>query len=132
MNKARIALAALAGIMAVPLAAQTQAEPPPLQGGDDPIVPDSAFEEALPPLDPALSEPLEPIDPNLPPFPPVPGPVEDLPLGDPALAEPLPPISSFDVQPVEEAALTEDEQEAARIRYSVEVIGSGRLPAHPR
>ena len=37
-----------------------------------------------------------------PPFPPVPGPVEDTPLGDPALTEPLPPISSFDVQPAAE------------------------------
>ena len=41
--------------------------------------------------------------PNAPPFPPVPGPVEDAPLGDPALTEPLPPLSTFDVQPVAEA-----------------------------
>lgn len=124
MNKSRILLAALAGVMATPLAAQPQSEnPPPLQNADDPIVPDSAFEEALPPLDPALSEPLEPIDPNATPFPPEPGPVEDAPLGDPALSEPLPPISTFDVQPVEEAALSEAEEEALRIRYTVVVEG---------
>ena len=120
-------MAALAGVMATSLAAQPQDQaPPPLQNADDPIVPDSAFEEALPPLDPALNaplEPLEPIDPAAPPFPPVPGPVEDAPLGDPALAEPLPPLSSFDVQPVEEAALTEEEEAALRIRYTYVVEG---------
>ena len=47
--------------MATSLAAQPQNQsPPPLQYADDPIVPDSAFEEALPPLDPALSEPYRP------------------------------------------------------------------------
>ena len=118
-------LAALAGVMASSLAAQTRpaSQPPPLQDPNDPIVPDSAFEEALPPLDPALNEPLEPIDPAAPPFPPVPGPVEDVPLGDPALAEPLPPISSFDVQPVDEAALTAEEEEALRVRYAYVVEG---------
>ena len=80
-------------------AAHAQDAPSP----DEPIVSDSQFEEALPTLDPELNRPLEPIDPNAPPFPPVPGPVEDTPLGDPALAEPLPPLSGFDVQPVPEA-----------------------------
>ncbi len=110
--------------MATPLAAQPQEQsPPPLQDPDDPIVPDSAFEEALPPLDPALSEPLEPLDPTAPPFPPVPGPVEDVPLGDPALAEPLPPLSTFVLQPVDDAALTPGEEAAARIRYDYVVQG---------
>ena len=120
-------MAALAGVMATSLAAQPQDQaPPPLQNADDPIVPDSAFEEALPPLDPALNaplEPLEPIDPAAPPYQPEPRPVEDAPLGDPALAEPLPPLSSFDVQPVEEAALTEEEEAALRIRYTYVVEG---------
>ena len=117
-------MAALAGVMATSLAAQPQNQSPPsLQNADDPIVPDSAFEEALPPLDPALSEPLEPIDPAAPPFPPVPGPVEEVPLGDPALAEPLPPLSTFDVRPVEEAVLTEAEEAALRISYDVIVEG---------
>ena len=86
-----------------------------------PIVPDSQFEQALPPLDPELNQPLEPIDPNAPAFPPVPGPVEDTPLGDPALTEPLPPISGFDVQPVEDAA-------DRRRRWR----GAAAGPLHPR
>ena len=117
--------------MATSLAAQPQNQsPPPLQNADDPIVPDSAFEEALPPLDPALSEPLEPIDPAAPPFPPVPGPVEDAPLGDPALSEPLPPLSTFDVRPAEEAELTEAE-EAALLGEGAQVALLQVLGAQP-
>jgi translocation and assembly module TamA len=89
-----------------------------------PIVPDSPFEQALPPLDPALNQPLEPIDPNASPFPPVPGPVEDRPLGDAALTEPLPPISSFDVQPAGTAqAAPSNSEEPTQVRYNLVVEG---------
>ncbi len=103
---------------------------PPAPADAEPIIPDSAFEEALPPLDPEMDAPLEPIEEfevqppgeiGAPPFPPVPGPVGDAPLGDPALAEPLPPLSTFDVQPVEMVA--GDESEPAPIRYTLEVEG---------
>jgi translocation and assembly module TamA len=122
----------VAGALVAPVAAHAQATPQPTdpaaQARDedprdgDPIVSDSQFDEALPPLDPELNEPIEPIDPNAPPFPPVPGPVEDTPLGDPALAEPLPPISAFDVQPVDTAAAGEAE-EIPRVRYTIVVAG---------
>jgi translocation and assembly module TamA len=129
LNEARILAAAiLGGVLAAPLAAQPQPADPPESGASaEPIVPDSQFEEALPPLDPELGAPLEPIesvDPNAPPFPPVPGPVEDTALGDPALAEPLPPISSFDVQPVAEAGDAADGgDESPPIRYTLVVEG---------
>ena len=130
MKEARILLAAIAGgVLATPLAAHAQPNPPPPRTGsedtdDDPIIPDSQFEEALPPLDPELNqplEPIEPIDPNAPAFPPVPGPVEDTPLGDPALAEPLPPLSTFDVQPG--PATEEEEDRPVSVRYAVVVEG---------
>ncbi len=94
---------------------------------NQPIVPDSQFEEALPPLDPDLNRPLEPIEtiepvnPNATPFPPVPGPVEDAPLGDPSLSEPLPPIATFDVQPLE--AETEGSDQPATVRYALVIEG---------
>ena len=111
-----------------PLAARAQsADPPEAEANAGPIIPDSQFEEALPPLDPELGAPLAPIeeaDPNAPPFPPVPGPVEDTPLGDPAIAEPLPPISAFDVQPVEEAGAGQgDADEPPPVRYDLVVEG---------
>ena len=130
MKAKRIIAALLAGAALAPAVAHAQpADPPENQAGlpddDAPIVPDSQFEEALPPLDPALYQPLEPIDPNAPLFPPVPGPVEDAPLGDPALAEPLPPLSTFDVQPVAEtaAAADDDEDGPPPVRYELVVTG---------
>ena len=122
MKAKRIIAALLAGAALAPAAAYAQPADPPAD--HEPIVPDSQFEEALPPLDPALSEPLEPLDPAAPPFPPVPGPVEDAPLGDPALAEPLPPLSTFEVQPVAEAAAAADDgDEPAPVRYDLVVAG---------
>ena len=131
LSKIRILLfaAAAGGALSAPLAAHAQQSPPPpppsqQPAEDEPIISDSAFDEALPPLDPALIEPLEPleqIDPNAPPFPPVPGPVEDAPLGDPALSEPLPPLSTFEVEPAQEtAADAEAVEESVSIRYSIE------------
>lgn len=115
--------AALAGLAVLPAgtAAQTAA-PPPV--ADEPIISDSDFEEALPPLDPALQEPLEPIEglEPLTPFPPVPGPVEDAPLGDPALLEPLPPISA-DLQPDATVVPGDEGAEPAPIRYTLVVEG---------
>ena len=73
-------LAAFAGgVLAMPAATPAQQPPPPDESpppADEPIVPDSEFEDALPPLDPELNRPLEPIeslDPAAPLFPPVPG-----------------------------------------------------------
>ena len=127
MNETRILAAAIAGgVLAAPLAAQPR--PPPADPAEtgqsaEPIVPDSQFEEALPSLDPS-TEPEEAPDPNAPPFPPVPGPVEDVPLGDPALSEPLPPLSTFDVQPVAEAGDAQDQgEEAPPVRYTLVVTG---------
>ena len=129
MNEARILWAALAGgVLAAPLVAQAQ--PPPSEDrvvpDDEPIVSDSAFEEALPPLDPELNVPLEPIEglePDPTPFPPVPGPVGEAPLGDPALAEPLPPLSATDVEPRELEGVVDDAEEPAPIRYTLVVEG---------
>ena len=123
MKEARVLLAILAGALAAPALAQAQAGPPP-PPDNEPIVTDSQFDEALPPLDPELNAPLEQIDPSAPLFPPVPGPVEDTPLGDPALAEPLPPISGFDVQPAAagETAQSGDDQPVP-VRYTLAVEG---------
>ncbi len=115
--------------MSHPLAAQVAAPPPPPPppGAEDPIIPDSAFEEALPPLDPELNQPLEAIEdvapPDAPPFPPVPGPVEDAPLPDPALLEPLPPLATFDVQPLDPAVAQAGADEEVRVRYDLVVEG---------
>jgi len=121
LKEGRLLAAILSGALAAPAFAQAQPAPPP---NDAPIVPDSQFEEALPPLDPELNQPLAPIDPDAPAFPPVPGPVEDTPLGDPALTEPLPPISGFDVQPVEEAQTARsDSEEPPPVHYTLIVEG---------
>jgi translocation and assembly module TamA len=136
LNEARVFLAAIAGgTLALGTGAEAQtpeqarAETPLPTAAGEPIVTDSQFEEALPPLDPDLTRPLEPleqIDPAAPPFPPVPGPVEDAPLGDPALAEPLPPLSTFEAQPIEEVAAADEDgadEGPARIRYTLVVEG---------
>ncbi|MGE0180080.1 MAG: autotransporter assembly complex family protein [Sphingomonas sp.] len=135
-------MAAAAGaLIALPASAQT---PTPRQtpSPDEPIITDSQFEEALPPLDPALQQPLEPLeqitppaDPNAPPpspFPPVPGPVEDAPLGDPALAEPLPPLSTFESQAIQEVAIGEDEGEPPPVRYTLRVAGMAEVDLEGR
>ena len=134
MKETRYIALLLAGALAAPAFARAQPARPagvqpaqpanPSPQSNEPIVPDSQFEQALPPLDPALNQPLEPIDPNAPPFPPVPGPVEDTPLGDPALTEPLPPISSIDVQPAGEAqAAQRNSEEPTQVRYDLVVEG---------
>ena len=132
MRKTPFLLAAGALIMPGAVVAQTSIQPSPVQrapGPDDPIVSDSQFEEALPPLDPALQQPLEPLesiqppaDANAPPFPPVPGPVEEAPLGDPALTEPLPPLSAFEAEAIQEVQAG-DASEPAPVRYDLIVNG---------
>ena len=138
-----LVLTALAGgILAAPLPAYAQNPPgrnaqqptptptPPAPSG--PIIPDSQFEQQVPPLDPALTTPLEPLEPTptpvpgatpRPPFPPEPGPVEDAPLGDPELAQPLPPLETFDVQPAQAQGEAAPQGEPVRIRYTVTTTG---------
>lgn len=105
-------------------------------GGTQPIVPDSEFEEALPPLDPELEAPLEPIETfELPafdveaqaPLPPVSGtevPAEvraAVPEADPAFDEPLTPLATFDVnvpEPTEE--IDPAAPEPVRFTYRIE------------
>jgi translocation and assembly module TamA len=124
-------LTALAsGVAICPVAANVRAQPrqpAPPPPADGPIIPDSQFEEAVPPLDPELGQPLEPLPaPAQPgaPFPPDPGPVEDVPLGDPALGEALPPLEGFTAQPLQQAeTAAAAEEDAAPIRYRVTVTG---------
>jgi len=153
LKEARTIALLLAGAFAAPAFARAQPpkppegqSPAPPQGSGQttpgPIVPDSQFEQALPPLDPALGQPLEPIESIAPPpppgattttpavpeppFPPVPGPVENSPLGDPALTEPLPPLSSFDVQPAPAAGTAQAaSEEPPPVRYTLVVEGMG-------
>ncbi len=135
-KKSLFLLTALAsGILAAPTNARAQSAPapPPTSAPSPsptgPIIPDSQFEQEVPPLDPELNAPLEPLEaiatpPGTPerPFPPVPGPVEDAPLGDPALAEPLPPLETFVTQPLLEVPAGSEEA-LPRVRYAVHVRG---------
>ncbi|MFC7500383.1 BamA/TamA family outer membrane protein [Enterovirga sp. GCM10030262] len=90
---------------------------------DEPVISDEAFESRLPPLDPALGEPLQPIGDFEGPAVPVPAePVPDAALPDPALAQPLPPLSTFDVT-TPEATDDGDATELAPVRYSLTVEG---------
>jgi translocation and assembly module TamA len=141
LNEKRIIAAAIAGgVLVAPVSARAQetAPPPPPVEDNSPIVTDSQFDEALPPLDPELGRPLEPIAPldaAAPPFPPVPGPVEDTPLGDPALSEPLPPLSAFDVQPPPAdaaAAAAGESEEPPPVRYTLVVEGMGETDLEGR
>ena len=126
LNEKRIMAVAIAGgFIAAPLAAHPQPAPPPPPPADtSPIVPDSQFDSALPPLDPELSQPLAPLPPATP-FPPVPGPVEDTPLGDPALSEPLPPLSAFDLTPpaADQQAAQSEAEGPPPVRYTLAVEG---------
>ena len=145
LKEARLILAAIAGgTLALGTSAEAQTPdtapsetppPPPRPSANEPIVTDSQFEEAIPPLDLDLTrplEPLEPLDPAAPAFPPVPGPVEDAPLGDPALAEPLPPLSTFEVEPVAEAAEGDGESRPVTVRYTLVVEGLDQVGLESR
>lgn len=121
--------AALAQQQIDPLrAARKQGEPaPPPQ---TPIVPDSQFDAALPPIDPALAAPLPPIDQTALPPPPAQTPPAQTPP-DPALAEPLPALSTFNVTPPLAAPDMADET-APAVRYSVAVEGLKQVDLEAR
>ena len=117
-----------------PLSATGEAMP------DAPILPDSEFNAALPPLSNDINAPLE----AMPVMPPVPSPAApavqaltlpppsaaDLagdvlpPIGpeDPQLAQPLTPLASFNTAPLETAADIQD-KDAPRVRYEIDVAG---------
>jgi translocation and assembly module TamA len=150
-SKLLVLTALTGGILAAPAAAYGQSQPtptpaPPAQPTDprEPIIPDSQFNEAVPP-DEELNRPLEPLDttpvtppdgnPATPPrpFPPVPGPVEeDAPLGDEELSQPLPPLDTFNPVPVSTAEAAPEGEELPPIRYTIEVRGLERRdPSEP-
>jgi translocation and assembly module TamA len=142
LSKAGFLLSAMSGALLLASSAQAQAPSPssvpppaPPPAGDAPIVPDSQFEKALPPLDPDLSKPLEPLStfqgpaptkPGQPPtapaitpvgtFPPVAEPV------DPGLSEPLTPIDQFQLA-TPAADANAKEAPAPTIRYSLAIEG---------
>ena len=116
--------------LAAASAAFAQAAPEPeLPAPGEPIVPDSQFEEEVPPLDPDMTRPLQPIEEfDVDPAPPVTPDGElipDAPITDPELTRPLTPISSFDVStPATPADGDDDDDDAVpAIRYALEVQG---------
>jgi translocation and assembly module TamA len=122
LNETRIIAVAIAGgVLVAPLCARARetAPPPPPAEDTTPIVPDSQFDAALPPLDPELGRPLEPLAPLEPAD-------AAAPPADPALAEPLPPLSSFDIQPLPAdaaAAAAQDSEAPPPVRYTLVVEG---------
>jgi translocation and assembly module TamA len=116
------------GALAAASAAAAQTPPaPPAPGAE--IVPDSQFEEELPPLDPDINRPLEPLEDfavdDLPPATPQGEIIPDAPVADPELTRPLTPITEFDVrvpEPGSEAA--EDAPGPVEpVRYALTVEG---------
>ena len=127
MDRAGLIIAmAASGALIAPSVASAQAQEKPEAETTGPIVSDEEFEAQLPPLDPALSEPLEPLEtfegPPPPPDADTVAPVPDAGLPDPALMEPLPPLSTFDVR-VPETAAAEADEKPAPVRYSLVVEG---------
>ena len=150
MNKAAFLLSAASGTLlgvsgAAARAPAAPAPPPPPPppaaapaGTDAPIVPDSQFQKAVPPLDPDLSKPLEPLStfqgpapaaPGQPAAPPAPAvtasgtfpPVTE--PADPALAEPLAPIDQFRLATPAPGAADAKEAPASVIRYALSIEG---------
>jgi translocation and assembly module TamA len=114
--------------------AQTPSAPPattpPLPPtGEGQIVPDSQFEEELPPLDPELNRPLEPLEDfavgDAPPVTPEGELIADAPVADPELTQPLTPIAEFDVSVPEPGAEAEGDAPGPvePVRYALEVEG---------
>ena len=114
----------------------------PTVGPDTPIVPESAFDAALPPLSSDLNAPLETMAP-LQPLQPVSteavpaasAPASGLQVGqaapaiapeDPELVRPLAPIATFDTAPLETAADIKD-RDAPEIKYETVVNGLDAL-----
>lgn len=121
---------------ALALAAGADAQTGPTDP-DAPIISDSEFEAALPPLDPALGAPLESIEEFEEALPEVrvPSPVEPPviaaePPPDPALIQPLPPIATFDVTTPE--AEPQDAEETPPVRYSLVVEGLSEVELEGR
>ncbi|MEN2792056.1 BamA/TamA family outer membrane protein [Sphingomonas oligophenolica] len=137
----------------VPQAASAQRSPDPLEKAraearhqadaqraatDDSIIPDSQFQQALPPIDPALTQALAPIESidaipaPPPPLPatrtsaagaPTPASAATAPAAiDPALTQPLPPLAGFDVEPPA-ATQAEVADTVPEVRYSVQIDG---------
>lgn len=111
---------------------------PPAAPDADPIIPDSQFEQALPPIDAELAAPLSPIEdidalpvetPDAQVAQPQPQP-QPTPSAaatpDPALAEPLPSLATFDVEPPQ-AVAEDDAKPAPAVRYTVVVEGLDKV-----
>ena len=132
MRKASILLAAVSsGALAFSAAAQTpaQTKPPSVPLPGEPIVPDSQFEEELPPLDPELGKPLDPLEDfevdDTPPVTPQGEIIPDAPITDPELTRPLTPISEFDVRTPEPGTESPDDAPGPiePVRYALELEG---------
>ena len=131
MRKASILLAAVAGgALATAAAAQTRAPPPsPPPPAGEPIVSDSQFEEALPPLDAELGKPLDPLEDfqvdDVAPITPDGEIIPDAPIQDPELTRPLRPISEFDVAVPEAGAEAPGDEPGPiePVRYTLAVEG---------
>jgi translocation and assembly module TamA len=150
-----LSLIATALTAGAPAAAQTRpadpAEPPattpPAVPDGDPIITDSQFDEALPPIDAELAQPLAPID-DIDAMPvdtpePVPAPTSaqtqpaapqapaapvavSAAAPDPALAQSLPSLANFDVEPPQ-AVAEEDAKPAPEIRYTMVIEGMDKI-----
>jgi translocation and assembly module TamA len=129
-----MASAAAAQTSSVQTASGTSADPsPPVPGqvapSTGPIIPDSQFEEELPPLDPEFGKPLEPLeDFAVEGDPPVTAEGEliaDAPVPDPELTRPLTPIAEFDVATPEPGSESAEDAPGPvePVRYSLETEG---------
>ncbi|HEX8580065.1 MAG TPA: hypothetical protein VF655_10795, partial [Allosphingosinicella sp.] len=107
-------------------AAQSNGAAPP---AEPEIVPDSQFQEELPPLDPEIGKPLEPLEDfqveDTTPVAPTGELIPDAAVTDPELTRPLTPITEFDVRVPEPGAEAEGDAPGPvePVRYSLEVEG---------
>ena len=138
MRTTSILLAAAAyGALAAASAASAQTPPPPPPAEGE-IVPDSEFQEELPPLDPELDKPLEPLEDfevdDVPPVAPGGELIPDAPVEDPELTRPLTPLGEFDVRTPEPG--TEADEDAPGpvepVRYTLEVEGLDEIQLEDR
>ena len=121
--------------------ADAQDRPAAAQSADAPIVPDSEFNAALPPLSGDINAPLEPMPaqqataaPNAVPSSQAPGTPQVNPDGtlpaaaaeNPELAQPLQPLSTFNAAPLQTAADIKD-ADAPQIRYDTILKGLEEL-----
>ena len=110
---------------------KTPAKPPPLTQEEMPVVPDSEFDAALPPLSGDINAPLEPM--IAPALTPLPGAQTAQPIAtgdtlapvaptDPELAAPLTPLNAFDATPLVTAVDLTD-KDAPQVRYDTVITG---------